>query len=794
MSVAFQHLRVVDLSNRLSGAWAARLFGDFGAEVILVESKDGHALRQESPFTNSGESLLHEYVNWNKCSVQLKKANLTELIASADIVITTTVELSDRIKDDISDSTIHLSITPNGLTGPWAEAPGNNLTACARVSWAAISACEGEPPLQLPHNQTGYISGVAGFVSAAAALYRRGATGLGDRCDVSELEVMSTTCAPWAEVGLFVGGNRMAHGPHGRRTKEGPGPLWQCKNGPINLGYFNWRYWTEAFEFLQRPDIANDPEMKPGPKRNRQAVSAVGGILSDILSTRDKWEVFHGLAESHNISGVVQDAKELTENEHLNARQFFVDLKLNGNQVKVPGPFGQLSQTPWQLSKPAPQLGEHNDKFKFDRKVSGNPSSNSQKHRDLPLSGIRVLTFTQAWSGTHATQLLALLGADVVQIESLKRPDVWRGEGTPVPPGVRNPDIEQHPLNTNGLYNSVNLNKRAITLDMSKPEGKDIFWRLLPKFDVFCENFSPHVLDSWGVTYETLQEERSDIIFGSLSGYGQTGPIAEYPANGDTTEPMAGISAMHGYVDGPAQNTGGLIPDPISGYYFAAALLVALNHRQQTGEGQRIDLSMIESVAVQCGDAVLDYTVNGPIRGRSGNSNPTIAPHNVYETSDGQFVAIAAESDLAFLKLAEIVGIDESQFPTMASRKQQEVALDEMISKWARQYNREGVCNELKNTQVTFNPVEDPDEVYGEPNEQFASRGFLQSVDHPESGTHYMPLLPWLYDHSDRGPIKHAPRLGEHSLEIFMEDLGISEAQYENLVKKGITGTVKALK
>ena len=144
--------------------------------------------------------------------------------------------------------------------------------------------------------------------------------------------------------------------------------------------------------------------------------------------------------------------------------------------------------------------------------------SRSTGKPDLPLQGIRVLAFTQAWAGTFATQLLGLLGADVVQIESCKRPDVWRGAGAPVPPAVRNPDIEQNPLNNNGMYNTVNLNKRAITLDMANPRGRDMFWRMVPQFDVVADNFSPHVMGNWGVTMETLREHRKDIIFASVSG------------------------------------------------------------------------------------------------------------------------------------------------------------------------------------------------------------------------------------------------------------------------------------
>ena len=270
-----------------------------------------------------------------------------------------------------------------------------------------------------------------------------------------------------------------------------------------------------------------------------------------------------------------------------------------------------------------------------------------------PLDGVRVLAFTQAWAGTFGTELLARLGADVVQIESRKRPDVWRGAGAPVPPAVRRDDIAQSPLNTNGMYNSVNMNKRAITLDMTHPRGKELFWRLVPRFDVVADNFSPHVMPAWGVTLDTLRAVKRDIVFASVSGYGTRGPFAEYPANGHTTEPMSGLASLHGYEGDQSANTGGLIPDPISGYYFAAAILAALHHRAHAGVGQRVDAAMIEAVAVQVGDAIMEFDANGVVRRPTGNRHPRHAPHGVYRTRDDEWVALAVSSDGTWALVAQ---------------------------------------------------------------------------------------------------------------------------------------------
>lgn len=786
MEGALHDLRVVDLSTRLSGAWAARLFGNFGAKVILVERKDGHPLRLEPPFTSDGDSLLHAYANSEKSIAKLEDVDLEEMIASADLVISTDVKYLSAL-DNLSEDQVHLSITPHGLTGPLANEPGNNLTACARVGWSAINAFEGDPPLQLPHNQTGFISGVAGFVGAAGMLYRVRTTGQGDRVDVSEIEAMSNTCAPWAQVGNFIGGNRMAHGPNGRRTRSRRGPLWQTKNGPINFGYGDWRRWTEAFHFLNLPDIAENPDFVRVLGRHQKDTRPVRDGLAEAIATRDKWDIFHGLAKLRCISGVVQNAKEITEHDHLNEREFILDVRVGDQNIKSAGAFAKLSATPLKYSREMPTVGtsesilsEHSRK---KRKPIGKPK--------LPLDGVRVLTFTQAWSGTFGTQLLALLGADVVQVESRSRPDVWRGAGAPVPPAIRNPDIPQNPLNTNGMYNTVNLNKRAITLDVTTPVGKKMFWDLIPKFDVLADNFSPHVMTNWGVTLESLHERNPNIIFASLSGYGRTGPLAEYPANGATTEPMAGLASLHGYEDDIAQNTGGLIPDPISGYYFAASILAALHHRERTGEGQRIDLSMIESVAANIGDAIMEYSANGTIRTPMGNRHMRIAPHNVYQTSDEQWLALATETDEMFRVLASIAKLDFMRFGTMSDRKKKEDELDLYIGNWVNRYTLEELLSQLQGTGITHSAVYDFQPIYASPDEHYAARGFLVQVDHPECGRHFVPTNPWIYKNTSQGTVRYSPRFGEHSEEVFSEELGMSSAQYKELVEQGITGTTR---
>jgi crotonobetainyl-CoA:carnitine CoA-transferase CaiB-like acyl-CoA transferase len=803
MPVALEGIRVIDLSDRMSGAYAARLFGDYGAEVILVEGPEGHPLRHEAPFVNDqpgpDSSLLHGYINWNKHALQRDDASLPDLIATADIIVTTCdLDPSDPLWETLataSETAVHLSITPHGLTGPLAGKPGNHLTHCARVGWSTINRLQDDGPLQLPLRQTGYTAGIAGYVAAMGAHIRCIRTGVGERVDVSELEVMASTSAPWAIVGLFSNSTRMEFGPAGHRFRGSPGPLWHPANGAINFGFGDWARWRDAMTYLGLDEIATDERYEPVLGRHQQDLRPVAAALEEAVSTKDKWDIFHKLAELHCISGVVQDARELIESEQLAARDFFTTTRVggtDGQSVRAPGAAAKLYSTPFAVHHPAPALSESRSpesglraaRPARNKKATGAPP-------ELPLAGVRVLTFTQAWSGTFGTELLAFLGADVVQIEGRKRPDVWRGAGAPVPRGVVDPDKEQNPLNTNGMFNSVNLCKRAITLDMSSVKGRGIFWDMVPQFDIVAENFSPHVMANWGITLATLQEKRPDIIFASLSGYGRQGPLSEYPANGATTEPMSGLTSIHGYEDGEVMNTGGLYPDPVTGYHFAAAMLTALAHKQKTGEGQRIDLAMMEGVAVQVGDAILDYTVNGRIPGPKGNRHPHIAPHNYYATGDDRWVALAAENDDQWQAVASVLGLDEPRFATMANRKQHEAELDQAISAWCAARTESEIEQALGHVQVCFSLLPSFLEVYREPSQQFLHRGYLQPVTHPETGTHYLPTMPWVMTRSPGPDITHAPCFGEHSEEVLAQELGLSRADYHELEAEGITGKTR---
>ena len=820
---AYEGLVVVDLSRRMSGAFAARLFADHGADVIMLEPPEGHPLRHEAPFLNDApgpeRSALHAYVNWNKRSLVISEpSDAAHSIVVADIVITTDGynDLPIWPLDDMRPDAVHLSVTPHGLEGPLADAPGSNLTLNARCGWAYVNALRDESPLSLPSRQFGYMGGLAGFVAGSAALRRRFESNTPERVDVRELEAMTHTVYPWS-IGAIYQGTGWSRGATGGRPRGEPGPLWDAADGRINFGFGDWHNWREAMDLFDLPEQGAREDLQARNARYSKDLSAVMAGVARELPTMEKWPLFHKLARLRCISGVMQTIPELVENEQFDARGFIVETKLDGNSVRASGDPHPMSPPSWSLKSPAPKLNAVSSNQpssplpdeisprsrESDSKVFSPPANRGEMpkaeggSRSLsgPLDGVRVLTFTQAWSGTFATELLAFLGADVVQIEALRRVDIWRLLRPWVPDAIRDDSKTQHPVNLQGVYNAVNLNKRGITLDLSTDEGKDIFWRMMPNFDIICENFRPGVLDGWGITLDSLAEKRSDVILASISGYGVTGPFSSYPANGATTEPMSGLSSIHGYEGDPGMNTGGLFPDSISGYSMTAAIIAALARRERVNGPQRIDVAMLEAMGVVVGDAIAEFDATGRMPVPIGNHDRQRAPHNIYPCAgEDEWIAISVATESEWRALGQELGlaelVDDPKFSTTALRKSNEGELDQIITAWTTDQQSDALEQRLLAAGLDAARVSRPYDQFADPDPTYLSSGFIQSVDHPEVGESWLPGAPWRLSGPEDRKLRPSPCVGEHSFEVFAQELGMTEAEYQSLVKRGISGTM----
>lgn len=409
-----------------------------------------------------------------------------------------------------------------------------------------------------------------------------------------------------------------------------------------------------------------------------------------------------------------------------------------------------------------------------------------------PLEGVCAIVLTHAWAGTFATELLALSGAEVIQIEARRRPDGWRmGYQATMPDALRSVATAKHAWNCSGFYNSVNLNKQAITLDLQMPEGLEIFKRLIPFADVVAENFSPRVMGNLGIGYDALREIKPDLIMCSLSAYGATGPYRDVVGFGGTLEPTSGMSSLLGYEGGGPLNSGAMYPDPVAGYNGFAAIVTALFHRLRTGQGQHIDLSMQESNLTFVGDAALEYATTGRVRARLGNRHTTFAPHGIFRAnSKERWVALAAENEKQWRALCEVAQHPEwAEDPRFADREQRRVnedSLNSAIAGWMQDQDRDAIADLLAEAGVPAAPVLDAGEVAADPD--FDARGLVQDVEHPEAGTWRQMAVPYRFARTPIQVTRPSPLLGQHSADVFERYLGISPEEYAELVERGVSG------
>jgi crotonobetainyl-CoA:carnitine CoA-transferase CaiB-like acyl-CoA transferase len=357
--VALAGLRVVDLSTRLSGAYCAKLFGDCGADVVLLEERDGHPLRAAAPFLDDrpgpDRSLLHAYANANKRSVCLERSDprRPRLIALADVVLVSTRAAAAEVADLAGERTILVGVSPYGLDTELADAPGTDLTAYAATGWALANGHEGAPPLQGVHHQPSYLAGVMAYVGAVAALIARDRGGDGQVVDVCELEPLAWMAAPAILAA--------SHGePKGRRTPGVFGGPVAARDGAIALTFSRPHFWSEAMKSLGLDDLAEDPRYKTSLNR-REHTAELAPAIEERVATRGRWELFEAISRPGGTAGVVLDMADLAASEHLRARGVFAETEIDGRAVETLASPARMSATPWRLRRRAPRLGEHTD-------------------------------------------------------------------------------------------------------------------------------------------------------------------------------------------------------------------------------------------------------------------------------------------------------------------------------------------------------------------------------------------------------------------------------------------------
>ncbi len=779
-------LKVLDLGGRPSTAWCGRLLADFGAEVIGVEPEGGHPLRLDPPFDAARRSIPAQYFLCSRRIVnEPRDQRLAALIGEAHVVLTDTLPgmpmSPDRLRD-LNPEALICAVTAHGQTGELADVPGNELTLNARSGWASVNGQQDREPLKASGYQAAFQSGTFAFGCLLAALLEQAANGRpGQIIDIAEREVLVSTFAPAPLRYLYSG----FVWPRKQRLDVNDGPV------PVADGYFALTisrpaFWIKAMRILGLPDLAEDEALQQAglrPKLKERFVDR----MAEAMSGWTRMDLFDALAAERVIAGPVLRMDELGENPQFLARSFF---RQTEDGVRYPGPFARFGRTGWRTPTPDEQM---HDSRGFSSEgvwsaVAGSRPVRAGGSGTGPLAGLRALVLTQAWAGTYATELLGLLGAEVIQLEVRKRLDSWRGTyQNPIPKNLAGLPEAVHAWNLSPLYNSVNLNKQCITLDLDAPEGVALFKTLVTKVDVVAENFSPRVMGKLGIDYQTLTEINPGLIMASLSAYGATGPWANVPGIGGTIEPSSGMSALLGYEGEEPINSGQMYPDPVAGLCGFASIVLALLHRDRTGEGQYIDLSMQEANFTFIGDAWLEYEKTGNVRGPVGNRHPRFAPHGVYPAAgEDQWIAIAVETDAQWSRLRALLLLDLPEKLPAAARKERESEIDARIREKTQTLGKHQLAQMLMAAGVPVAPVLDAAEIAED--HALRARGHMVRVLHPEAGPHWQSGLAAQFSRTPGGVTRAAPLQGQHSRDVLERLAGLTGSDYERLAAEGITG------
>ncbi|MCA9830744.1 MAG: CoA transferase [Dehalococcoidia bacterium] len=778
-------LRVVDWSTTAAASMCSRLLADFGAGVTFIAPADGHPLDSLGPRLPGGRSAIATYLFANKSFVTLDpdsdvgREQLLALARSADVVVSDLPPslLASRGLEYAtlaSPRLVMAHVTPHGMFGPLAEVRGNDLTTAARSGWASINGLASRPPLKPSGWNSSYCAGASAYAAIVAALISRNRdAGYGQEIDIAATDVMASTFAPGL-LRVQYTGQPFLRPSHADMT-TGPVPV---ADGHFALTISRAHFWREAMNLLDLPDLAEDRRWDESWFRQKHKDLYIDRV-QERMATWNRMDLFDELAVRRVIAGPVLTVEELTSNEHLHGRGFWVQHPGEPSRI-FPGAPYRMSRTPWSLRNVQPEPTE------LPSAALPPPVIPATGSRTAPLAGLRGIVLTQAWAGTYCTELLAFLGADVIQVEVRKRLDSWRGSfDTPMPAALADVTTAEHSWNCNALYNSVNLNKRCITLDLQDPAGLETFKQLIPHADFVAENFSPRVLGNFGLEYAEMQKLNPRVVVCSLSAYGHTGPWSNVPGIGGTIEPTSGMSSLLGYSDGPPMNSGQMYPDAVAGTLAAGAIAAAIYERNRSGEGQYIDLSMQEANLTFLGDAVVEYMETGQMRARMGNRHPAFAPHGMYESSEGSWLAFACESEADWLSLCRLVPDLDSSLDQPA-RKAQEDAIDAAVAHWVSSRTRNDALAALLGAGLPAAPVLDAADLASD--ENLRRRNVVVDVTHPEAGTWAQVASPFHFSVSASPAITAAPRLGAHGFEVLHDLVAMTREQYDDLVRRNISG------
>jgi crotonobetainyl-CoA:carnitine CoA-transferase CaiB-like acyl-CoA transferase len=791
---------VVELSTGIAGAYCTKLLADGGADVIKVEPPEGDPLRRWSSsdalIAAGNDGALFSYLAGSKHSVVADAAvgddveMVHKLLATADAVVWSAgsklAEHPDFGPLAIRSAHPHLtvtSITPFGLEGPWK---GRAATEFTLQAWSGgiIGLGRGLPeraPVFVGGQVGEYLAGAYASAATLASRWREIDCGTGQLVDLSMLETQ-ILCLTYYPVSYF---EMLGRPWRNARRLTVPGVA-QAKDGLVDLGCGTAQQWFDLCAMVGHPEwIDEESALSITELANVYAEEIYAWVRSTPV------DEIRDLATAFRIPNApVANGANVATLDHFRERGSFV--RNPRDEFQQPGHPYRMRPAQLRQPQPAPRLGEHTAHYRI-ASVTTRPKPTGTA-KPLPFSGLRVLDMTTFWAGPCCTHFLAMLGADVVHLESARRPD-----GTRLIAGV--PITEDQWWEKSPIFAALNSNKKGLTLDLQSSRGRELLHRLVATSDVIVENFTPRVLDQIGLDFAAVRAARPDAILLRMPGFGLDGPWRDNPAFAYVIESASGLSWLTGYPDRPPYEPYS-IGDPNAGVHALNALLLALEHRRRTGQGVLVEAAMVDAALSISAEQIIEYSANGALLLRAGNRGPTAAPQSLYRTADidefgrlDSWVAVAVATDDQWRRLGDALGSPswaiDPKLSTVAGRRSHEDFIDERLAAWCEHRSGEDVIAALWDAGIPVAKVMQPHRQAEL--DQLTFRGFFEESNHPVNGRARLSTVPMRFSCGpDRFHTQPAPLLGQHNHELLTQ-LGLTASEIADLEAAGIIGRTPAM-
>jgi crotonobetainyl-CoA:carnitine CoA-transferase CaiB-like acyl-CoA transferase len=718
----YDGLRVVDLTDGIAGAYCAKLLTDLGADVVFAEPPTGHPLR-----SHDRDGALATYLRTSQRSIPVADARSWADAADVTIVGPRTAYTPQ--------AQVTVSITALGHGGPddGLELPEEVLQA--RSGALSAHGHMGMTPLTVGGNLGEYVTGAFAALGAVTAYRRTQRTGTPEHVDVSMLEAMQLTYVvvptlmsrfPGARQGTF----RFVMIPGNEPTGDGRF---------VGITTVTTQQWYSLLQVVGRDDLLADEQLSTMLGRFMRA-DETNTVIRNWTTAHTAEEVVDACVAARVPAAIVGNGAELPRFDHLVERNVYV--RQPGEpwpRPRAPFRFHNVADREMTPAPSAPVPGTTPWPSRTTPPAAGGIS--------LPFEGVRILDFTAFWAGPFATSWFAALGAEVIKVESVQRPDGIRFSAS-IRPSQDPTFYEQC-----GVFAAMNLNKRGITLDLGHPDGANLARELVERCDVIVENFTPRVLDAFGFDYDAVRAIRPDVVMLRMPAFGLSGPWRDRPGFAQTMEQLTGMAWVTGYEGGPPIIPGGVV-DPLVGTHAALALVAALEHRDRTGEGQLVEVPLVEVATTVTAEQVIRYAIDGELLGRRGEGG-------VYRCQgDDDWLAVDRNRDPLTADARAAWCATRKAPDAAAELVAQGIPAAAMVPAWLT--------------------LDDP---------QLRARNFFEPIEHPIVGRHEYPTWPLRFSAGpDRFWKTPAPLLGEHTEAVLRETLPISDDELARLRDEHVIG------